>query len=437
MKTPKLVSLFFMLLITSGLGAQTIVLHMPALAGESYDYIVFRGDNCDTLATGIIPGNGQVVLNIPASYNDFRGISWWVLSNNPQAALFLVLAGQSYSATCKTNMPNNLNTTFAGSTEMDYFTEMFHKQQVLFAQWQAYNPQDINTNPNPIPFPLGLSDKDSPYRQHEALMQELAKSPLYAARFLEIYETIFVLNKATHDLPLATKTNEYIFHQLNWRALYHSAFWDVFFNAWIKLNMETINNDSLFISQIGQLIKRLPTNDLYTNFVEKYTSTVHQTEKLFYVDNLVDQIGSSGRLQNYDGELYFYKGIFTGNKAPALKGFPDVTFGDKTLLVFYGAQCGHCSTTMDQLTRDYDQLAMAGIKVISVDTEPDHTIFMENAQKYPWHHKLRETNGFSGENILTYGIYRVPAIFLIDGNQKVIGRFVEADTKDIIQKFKQ
>jgi len=413
MKTLRLIPLIIMLLTTSGLVAQTIQLQMPALVGEPFDYILFRGDNRDTLATGIVPANGEVVLNVPASYSDFRGMSWWVVSNN-------------------------LNTTFSGSSEMDYFTEMFHKQQVLFAQLQDYNPQDRGTDANPIPLPLGLSDQNSPYRQHEALMQELAKSPLYAARFLEIYETIFIINKAsaTHDLPLAIKTNDFIFDQINWQALYHSGFWEMFFKEWIKLNMETINNDSLFISQIGQLIKGLPTNDLYTNFVNKYTNMVHQSEKLFYVDYLVDEIGSSGRLTNYDGELYFYKGIHKGNTAPALKGFADVTFGDKTLLVFYGAQCGHCSTTMDQLTRDYDQLATAGIKVISVDTEPDSTIFMENAKKFPWHDKLREPNGFGGENIMTYGIYRVPCIFLIDKNQQVIGRFVELDTREIIDRFK-
>ncbi len=425
MNTRKFIQLFALMLFTYTMAAQTISLNLPKLTGESYACLLFQGEQRDTVARGVVPTNGHFDLSIPSSQKGYKGMMKWVLKNDTTVDLYLVVNNQDYTATCSEAIPNIHNIHFSGSDEMAFYADKQEKQQLLQTQLETHRKESAKKELNNL------------NRRYEMFGKELSKSNYYAARYLEIKGMIHTMEiaSANNDLNIALKTNEFITQKLDWQALYTSGRWNELFADWINLNLNTIGDEELFLGSIRQVLNRLPTNELYTAFAEKLTKSLINGPAHVYLDKLASDVAKSGKLLNTYGYLYLYDGIFPGQQAPALKGFPDISFRDKTLLVFYGSRCGHCTATMNQLTRDYDQLAEAGIKIISVDSELDSITHNENSQKYPWPDKLLEPNGFGGENFRTYGVHRTPGIFLIDKNQQVIARYKSVETGEIIDQF--
>ncbi|WP_320042985.1 hypothetical protein [uncultured Desulfobacter sp.] len=59
--------------------AQEIKLHFPYFSGQQYDWKIFQGEKEVTIKSGEIFKGGQVILAMPNRYQNYRGMTRWLL----------------------------------------------------------------------------------------------------------------------------------------------------------------------------------------------------------------------------------------------------------------------------------------------------------------------------------------------------------------------
>lgn len=432
----KTIMLVFCLVTVVGLPAQTIQLNFPHFANRHYAFLLFQGDAQDTVARGVIPENGRVTLEIPDRYNKYVGLSVFAFTNHRGGRLTMLINDDEFSVECKDTLLNNQSIQYSGAEEGAYFAEMLMEQNNLQAHLDQLYQLQSDTTLSDAQRQMYQKELEETNQQYTHFKNKLARSKRFAAGELQI------LNLA-HDLMYypyisnkekALEMNRFVADQLDWEALYTSGKWDQVINGWLKMNTTTIQDDQLLLNSLRGILERISNMEVYGAFADKFTEILTYSLKEHIILALSSEIAHSGKLLNFDGWLYMYDGIFEGDTAIPLTG-TNTPFGNKTLLVFYGTDCGHCTPVMQQLEEDYPRLEKAGIKVISVANDLDSTRFQEFAQSFPWPDKVWDVRGFGGENFLNYGVNRTPALILIDNRNRVIGRYRHLETDQFIEKF--
>jgi len=105
--------LFIFLLSASILQASEIKLHFPHFSGQAYEWKIFQGKQKLTVRTGEIPSDGRVALTMPETYQDYRGMTRWLLKKG--GGLDMIYTGKSFSVECLSDKPNSENIIYTGS----------------------------------------------------------------------------------------------------------------------------------------------------------------------------------------------------------------------------------------------------------------------------------------------------------------------------------
>jgi hypothetical protein len=119
-KLPRSVALCcLLLLLSTGTKAQVVSLYFPHFTGHQWTLITFQGNKQDTILTGTIPLSGKVALGIPNSHQHYRGMARWMLAGG--GGLDFILNGESFSAECLSDQPDESNIGYTGTVENTYF----------------------------------------------------------------------------------------------------------------------------------------------------------------------------------------------------------------------------------------------------------------------------------------------------------------------------
>lgn len=435
--------IIFPLILISSLivNAQTIKLEFPHFAGKTYEFKIFQGDKHITLSEDTINNGGKVELVLPDEYKDYKGMAQWYLTNNKTGGgLDLIINNENFYVSCLDSIPTNENIVYSGSKENSFDKINYKKQQNLFEKHDAILSALRAYSKDEKLYHIFDTEYKVIVKDYDLYSKALTESKLYAAKFRQIVNLTRGIGTSiiTDEFPKAININKFIVNELDFAFLYTSNHWGNVIYSWVQLNTLVLDNDINFLSNAKIILKRLPTDKIYTDFVISFTKAVSRTGKDYILAALTDEIKNSKRLLHYDGVLNIYKQDLTG-KAPDLfvtsyngskEGNNKITSVLKTdtlqskftLLVFYRSGCGPCEETMAKLTENYFVFKSKNFRIISIAADTDEKVFNETSAQHPWSDKFCDFEGDKGINFINYGVISTPTFYIINKEGNILSK---------------
>jgi len=153
----------------------------------------------------------------------------------------------------------------------------------------------------------------------------------------------------------------------------------------------------------------------------------------FIADNFQDPFSCEDQQRKtaLQKKLDTFKKIAIGKIAPELE-IPDskgkivklsALQSEFTLLVFWSAQCPHCTDMLPKLKAIYDKQKPKRFEVITVslDTSKASWTSFLKTEKLNWIN-LADLKGFAGKPADDYNIYATPTMFLLDREKKILAK---------------
>jgi len=170
------------LLSCSGVHARAIQLHFPNFADHSYDWKIFQGEKQITVRSGEISSDGLVTLIMPEAYQDYRGMTRWMLKTGD--GLDMIYMGRGFSVECLSEHPNDKNIIYTGNPGNDYLKKQHHRQQTILDKLGAVNHfLQVYTHTEDL-YQTISKEQIHMRQQFEQVQADRADSPLYAANIL-------------------------------------------------------------------------------------------------------------------------------------------------------------------------------------------------------------------------------------------------------------
>jgi len=429
--------------------AQTINIEFPYLAGQTYDFTIFQGNNRITLASDTIPKGGKVQLQIPKEYEGYKGMAQWYLTNSRTGGgLDLVLNKEDFSVSCLDSIPTEKSIIYKNTKENIFGKTNYQKQQALF---QKHDAMLATTKAYPKKsklYKLATKEYKKIKKQYVDYNLALKNSNLYAAKFRQIVNITMGIGTimSTDENERAHNMNHFMVHELDYQDLYTSNHWRGVLTSWVQLQTKVLKEDRKLIGDIKTILNRIKNDAAYTSFVANITKELTKVGKDEVLDTLKPIVKNSHRLENYEGILSFYKQDLSG-KAPNLIiqehiGNPaehnhvntelalDALDSKYSLLFFYQSGCGPCQEAIQGLQSNYKNLAAKGIRIISISSDTDELVYKNTAAQFPWKDKYGSLAGFQDLNFKNYGVVGTPTMYILDREGTIIKK--TAFIKDVL-----
>ncbi len=423
------------LLSCSGVHAQAIQLHFPHFIGHSYDWKIFQGKKQITVRSGKVASDGRVTLVMPEAYQDYRGMTRWMLKTG--GGLDMIYVGKGFSVECLSEHPNDKNIIYTGNPENDYLKDQHHRQQTILDKLGAVNHfLQVYTHTEDL-YQTISKEQVHMRQQFEQVQAERADSPLYAARFGEIVDfTKGVADKVyVNPADHTGYFNNFMTHTLKFKDLYTSGHWDQVLHQWLMMNIGSATGDAGFKDRLDVAIKRMVEDDILAGFAEKTVPLLVQKGK----DDLLPQIkalldkhpgAKAGLSATVKLMLASFK-ILTGKKGPDLMfqspvltktGWvhqdilleTDQLDADYTLLLFYQGECPLCEDALIDLANKYQWLRDRNVRVIAISGDTTEQGFEKKLPYHQWPDNYCDLTGLVGVNFKNYTVLGVPTLYLLD-----------------------
>ena len=94
-----------------------------------------------------------------------------------------------------------------------------------------------------------------------------------------------------------------------------------------------------------------------------------------------------------------------------------------TLLMFWSSVCSQCKAVLPKIIELYDNYRSSGFNVVAISLDKDGSAWKDaiKAWNMEWDN-LSELKGWSSESTDLYFITTTPSFYLLNNNQKIIGR---------------
>jgi len=399
----------------------------PALPGAEVRCYYFRGAELDSLVVNLdAEGRGNIVF--PEGY---RGYVQAVVN---RVSLVEFIAGEEVLVIESNDpRPDNRNVHFPGSEENGFFFGMMERKKT--------NEQEKAWITSPTSPPALSTREGAPKegetkewrklrkalkgvekanaKEAEQIEKEIAASPLYAARFIEIADFADALFYAENQRDTAKMAcvKEYLHNRMDWKTLYTAGqFWTMVHNYTLSMfNKEDParklhETQQLYAEFVSPLLKKTeePMRSAMLQSIvkecEAFGWELAKTEVVEYiVNNNVMIAGSSPGIQR----IMQGHRARAGEKAPHLSPAPsqggggDLSPGPspqergeklKIILSFYEPGCDNCERELQALEENRVQLEEQGYRIITISSEDEGAT----------------------EAFRDYGIMSTPTFFMID-----------------------
>lgn len=412
--------------------AQSINLEFPYFAGKTYEFKIVQGDKHIILQKDTIRKNGIVTLTIPDEFKGYKGMAMWYLTNSKEGGgLEMIINQENFSVTCLDSIPTKSNIIYKNTLENAFLDTINQQQEDIFARHDAmlYATKAYKKS-NPL-YAIFEKEYQSICSEYTRFANKVATSSLYAAQFNQIVTITRGIGTdiVQNEFEKANNINSIIVNKLDFSTLYTSNHWGGVIISWIQMHVMVLKNDKQFLTDITTILNKLPTNELYTEFVMKLTKELAAQGKDEIIDSLISTVKTSKKLNNYNGILNLYNQDLSG-KAPDLKilepagknSNKDVqktinlakTGGEYNLLIFYQSDCGHCEEVIQGIKYNYIKLVSKNVEVFTLSADTDEQVFNETAATFQWTHKYCDFQGFNGPNFKNYAVVGTPTLFLLD-----------------------
>ncbi|MCC9065291.1 peroxiredoxin family protein [Flavobacterium piscisymbiosum] len=412
---------FALLSTITSLSAQTIQVDFPHFAGKEYRYLLDRGDKKDTIASGKLDEAGKTTLVFPFSKKGYAGLSHFLIKEG--AGVEFIVNNENFTISCSDEQPSMENIKYTVSTENNFVLDRIQKQKSILEKagmvqyaLKAYKKEE------PL-YPALEKEKSNLDQQFTALKSETTKSPLYAARFAEIYDFLSGVGSSldqTEDAK-AKEMNTFVIDKMDFGALYTSSLWSPAIESWSQLQQNIIKDDAIWLQDTKKIFVRIRNNGVYTAFAEKMVAVLSKAGKDEMVMAIGEYVKKSGRIENPGQNLQY---AITGpiKVAPVLQtATGKKVIKNKTLLFFFESGCNNCENEIHQLIGNYQVVKNKGYEVITVSADLTANAGDGHSHEFPWKEQLCDYKGFAGINFKNYGVIGTPTFFIVDAKGKISG----------------
>jgi hypothetical protein len=400
-----------MLSIPCVVQSNTIHFHLPAYPGFDYVFILEQGAKRDTVATGTFDQDGKTSLTIPKAYANYRGVGKLLFPNDKGALVNMIVNGEN-NVTVSTP-PRTLEIdklVYTHSPENEAIGRFTATQVKLIERYRQVSAESSEPYSVPqVPFLSPEKEQQQIETQYAALNAEIRKSPLYAARIMEIiqYLTSTGTSLTFSQEELQQEQDRFITERLDFNDLYTSGFWTTLIYAWYENNMT--RGDSLLTEQSRRMINRTETVALNRELTQALINTFSRYGREDLLPEIITGINMP----------------LKGHAAPPIETGDSTILPKNSLIIFYETGCGTCHNELENMKRKYPLLHANQVRVISIASDMDDVVFFETADKFPWSDKFCDLKGFDGVNFRNYGIVGTPTLILVDAEGIVRGRYVQ------------
>ncbi|MDR1371883.1 MAG: thioredoxin family protein [Dysgonamonadaceae bacterium] len=416
----QILSIFTIFLLTVNIHSQTINFNVPKYSGSDYTFIIYQGQNSDTIQTGTVPEEGKITVTIPEKYKGYEGLCTWTLSKG--GGLQFIATPDGLTISTNDGAPSTSSILYTNSSETDSLNSLQKEQNILFTKIENYfrTKQSYSDN-QPL---LAILDKEYPalQQQYEAYQKKLRSSNQYASFYILMTNYLKGIESKIYLPDQQQEAKEELIHyitsEIDMSRLYTSGAW----NNFISMTFNIFPEEKNFGIAMTKILTRTKDQRIY----ELLSSDLMMICSQFGWDDaqtiIVDYLEQSGRIKEPTGHIqhaFMLNKTKTGSKAPSLKGVGSVS---SSVLIFYESGCEHCREQLDTLVARYDLLKSQGIRVISISSDTSDEVFKYHSAKYPWKNKLCDRQGFKGENFLRYGVFSTPTIYYTDKNSLIVDR---------------
>ena len=402
---------FFFLLLFSFLGtsksySQTLEVEFPYYAAREYYLCLLQGAGQDTIATGTLDSQGRTTISVPNSY---RGIARFSVKEYGKIWNVIINGNENIKMSepmPKENSPES-ETLFENSPENNFLINAMARQSKIINNYTA-----------------GKTGTYSPFlppdQEYKTFQEEVAKSPLFAARIFEILNLLTGVGSSFEitEEQLLDEQREFVANKVDFNDLYISGFWQHTFDLWYQLaSLKGQEDNSILLKESKAMLDRC--DNIFIR--REVTQVIIRLFSKYGKDSLLLELGTEYLTMPLNGQI-----------APEIETNGEYFLPKNSLIIFYETGCGNCHYELENLKAKYSFLSNDhnNLRIISIAADADKYVFEDTASKLPWTDKFCDFKGFDGENFKNYGIVGTPTFVLTDKEGIVRGRY--ASLKELI-----
>jgi peroxiredoxin len=440
--------LFIFLMSASVIQAQEIHLHFPHFTGHTYEWKIFQGKQELIVRTGEIPSNGRVALTMPEPYQNYQGMTRWLLKKG--GGLDMIYAGKGFSVECLSEQPGPDNIIYTGNPENDFLKSQHRRQQIILDKLGAVNHLLQVYAPDEDLHKTAQAEQAHLRQAFEQVQADRSKSPLYAARFGEIVDFTRGISDKIYGNPEdhTAYFNDFVTHSLDFNDLYTSGHWDQVLHHWLMMNILSDQEDAGVTKRLGTAMGRMEADYILAGFAEKAVPLLVQKGK----DDLLPPIkahlkehpDAMAKLSASAKSMLTSFTILTGKKGPDLVFKAPVLTqasvvnqeivletgnlgADYTVLLFYKGDCPLCEDALLELANKYAWLKEENVRVIAISADKTERGFKKKLAYHQWPDNYCDFSGMAGVNFKNYAVLGVPTLYLLDREGIVVKKSAMVD----------
>ncbi|MHB0756822.1 peroxiredoxin family protein [Polaribacter sp. M15] len=426
------VPLFLFIAINSF--SQSISMDFPALAGKTYDFIIFQGSKQETVQQDTIPANGKFTLKIPKKYAPYTGMCRWLITNTADGGgLDMAIPGYNFFVTCLSDTPDNNNIVYTGFNAVNELNSLNVQQLQIIEKFEVVSKASVLYVENKKLYTIFNKEKIKQKKAFENFNKQLKSNPSFNARFLPILNLTKGIppHLTANEDEKAAIYNQFITKDLNFNDLYVSGHWTAIIRDWVGYQSNVVQDTAQFVKDFQLISDRITNPTQYTDFVGKLTYYLTTFGKDNYVAAITNAVLGSGKVNAYAGSLQVYIKATIGKQAPDLVIKENVgsekevnlvntllkttSLASKySLLLFYQSDCGPCKQTIAALKDHYSNLVAKGIKIVALSADTDPQVFKDSAAAFSWKDNYCNLEGFKGINFKNYAVTGTPTMFILN-----------------------
>jgi hypothetical protein len=445
----KKILLFLCLFIGVCVTAQTVRFNCKMLPDKVAKLYWHEGGRVDSLSA-VLDNGGNTVFHLP---DTARKIVAFISVNG--GGIEFIAGEPDITVVCQGTNITNDSVTFIGSPENTFLCRSFgdNKVQLRKLSWVEAGLQQYDSGTELHKW-LNV-EKNSLMNKLKQIEDERLSSPLFSARFLQLnafLERLFVA-ESRQDTALAVAVQKEMEQTLDFASLYTCGnLWNNIPNYYISLfnRINKWDKRKYFAASACKILDRLQEpyySALLVSFIKETerfgwmgageTIVKHALATRPSIKNSSDLSSDVKRILSMV-DVSIRKPapmlVITDNKGVTSQNVLNTASRKGALIIFYETGCEFCERELQLIKAQYDLLKQKGIRVISITSDPDRSVFEEGAKDFPWPDKLFDGKGFAGQNFKNYAVLGTPTMFVIDKEGKIAGRYARLVDSGLVDK---
>jgi len=309
----KSVSIVFLIFMFFTLKAQNIELYFPNFAGKTYDFIIFKGSQQETLIKGTIPEDGKFTLEIPKNHSPYVGMSRWLITNSKEGGgLDMYIPGKDFSVSCTEKNPTESTIIYKDNTGNKELNDLYRKQDIILRQYKVVTDALRIFPKNNKSYKAFKREYKHIIKNYDEFQKELRSKNTYITQLLQIINiTEGISFKLTDDeKESSTLVADYISNDLNWDYVYTSGHWYNVISSWLNIHLNIIKDINEFEIDFQKLTSKINSPEAYTDFVTRIAYILKNEKNKEYIEAISPIVLESEKVKEFSGVLdIFLNGI--------------------------------------------------------------------------------------------------------------------------------